>query len=536
MGVAIDLNTAALLPALGEPTDPEFLENIKEVLELWRAERGDALDAVVTKRFLFERGLIDVIVDGVATPFGGSVSDPALPQGSAPGGVVIGPATKPTTVNVTAALANIILDWDTPAFDGFAHTEIWRATTNDLTNAALIATTAAEIYADPIGVTNTTRFYWIRHVNQLDQPGAFHAGATAGASDTTGQVVEGDVGTAAITQTKIGLLAVDNARIANATIAGGKIAVSTITAANISGGTITATEIASATLTADLYSELRNSQLVSGDDSVDATYPIILDFPILAEMTTIQSIKLSFKIRPFRGYTTSGSGGGGVVGSTVEAVGTHIHTFTTNDVAINPPVFYNHSTNNLRVVTGQTGGIHTLSTVEGHNHDIVIEVGSLAGLVGLQIMSDGRYWGGSSGAYLLTTISNGHQHKIDIGSNQGTVNGAVVFNGNLLRSGFIAGPLAGNVEPGPSAHSHTGGTHTHPTVFGIFEESNSPTIGVSYSNNGTTFGASTNYTTDQLELDITSNFSSAGWKAIRFTSTQRARITYTVELKLDITA
>lgn len=182
MGKAIDLQTPAVLPALGEPEDPDFLETVKETLELWRSERGDPLDAVVTKRFLFEKGLIDVFVDGVPTSFEGAPIDPNLGQGGSipAGGVTVATPTIPTSVVATAIVLGAIITWDAPSFGGYKHTEVWRSNDNDLDNATLIGTSSIATFTDNVGLGGVTRYYWVRHVNLNDIPGAFHAGQTAG--------------------------------------------------------------------------------------------------------------------------------------------------------------------------------------------------------------------------------------------------------------------------------------------------------------------------------------------------------------------
>lgn len=88
------------------------------------------------------------------------------------------------------------------------------------------------------------------------------------------------------------------------------------------------------------------------------------------------------------------------------------------------------------------------------------------------------------------------------------------------------------------SHTHTVDlpNHTHDVVFGIFEENNSPTINLQV-DNGAGFGGTIGpYTTDQLNLDLTSLISGAGWKRIRFAASARCRIAFVLECKLDISA
>ncbi|GAH10718.1 unnamed protein product, partial [marine sediment metagenome] len=64
-------------------------------------------------------------------------------------------------------------------------------------------------------------------------------------------------------------------------------------------------------MSADKYYELRNTYVFNDQDSLDPTYPFETDFQIVSEMTAIQSVKLSFKIRNFRAYSTGVPSGGG---------------------------------------------------------------------------------------------------------------------------------------------------------------------------------------------------------------------------------
>jgi len=187
MGRAIDLQIPALLPALGEPEDPDFLDIVKENLQLWRSELGDPLDAVVTKRFLFEKGLIDVFIEGIPTSFEGDPIDPNLGQGGsiATGGITVETPTLPTTVVATAIALGAVITWDVPTFGGYKHTEVWRSNDNDLDNATLVGASSIGIFTDHVGLVGVTRYYWVRHINTNNVAGPYHAGQMAGEQITT---------------------------------------------------------------------------------------------------------------------------------------------------------------------------------------------------------------------------------------------------------------------------------------------------------------------------------------------------------------
>jgi hypothetical protein len=169
------------------------------------------------------------------------------------------------------AMTSVILDWDGSNYNScYSHTEIWRATTDDLGTAVRVGTTASGIFADAVG-TEASNYYWVRFVNILGQEGAFNApdgilgetspdvgylidqlsdayGSTSEApffqidQDTNINGVTIPAGTymkaayihdASITNAKIGNLAVDNAHIANATFDTLGVATAGITNAKI---------------------------------------------------------------------------------------------------------------------------------------------------------------------------------------------------------------------------------------------------------------------------------------------------------------
>jgi hypothetical protein len=165
------------IPALpSAPSDPaqqkQFLDKIKEVLEVREGLRGNKLDSNITWRDLFSHGVVDVNVDG--TRLSGAPKTPVF----IPRGVSEDFSVPPAPTNLTAngAFENIILTWTNATFPSFAYTEIWRSDTDNLTTAAKIGTTTAAVYADAIkGVA--TKYYWIRFVNQNDVIGPFNRGA-----------------------------------------------------------------------------------------------------------------------------------------------------------------------------------------------------------------------------------------------------------------------------------------------------------------------------------------------------------------------
>jgi len=52
--------------------------------------------------------------------------------------------------------------------------------------------------------------------------------------------------------------------------------------------------------------EYRNTYVINIQDSLDATYPTLIPFNILSDMTNMVSVKVSFWILPYRAYPAAG--------------------------------------------------------------------------------------------------------------------------------------------------------------------------------------------------------------------------------------
>lgn len=153
----------------------------------------------------------------------------------------------PSGLVAYAAMASVILEWDQPTFDYFGRAEIWRADTNNLAAAVNIGQTESFIYADTIGQTEVTYFYWVRFISAAGRPGPFNA--AQGVEATTGKVEEGNIAAQAITADKLAAnsITVANAALANAVVTTAKIddlAVTDAKIASLAVGKLTAGAIA----------------------------------------------------------------------------------------------------------------------------------------------------------------------------------------------------------------------------------------------------------------------------------------------------
>ncbi len=369
----------------------------------------------------------------------------------------------------------------------------------------------------------------------------------------------------------------------NAAIATGWSHGSDIT--KIDGGTIytetiIANAIAAATITADKYNEMRNTYIYSNSDSLDGSYDFIIPFKIVSEMNSIESIKVSFEIKEFRAYSTtvpsggsstsgatgSASGGGSTSGATGSASGgsdtsgqtggAHYHTIPIVTAA--GAVLYIDDDG----VGCTSNGTITTSTSEDHTHTFPLGTGTGGAEIQTNV-GDPSFLSSASGGGVVwqSSIVDSHYHQITI---NGGIGGSYQCRKGTTSIGCDkAGGVPNGVlytTVGSSSHTHTTPDHTHPNhqhstpahthpnhehstpahthslTYGIFEDSQSPTIHYHINNGGGYGGASANYNSNQTDLDISGGISGTGWKHIKFSTSVRCRLNVIIECKLDISA
>jgi uncharacterized membrane protein YgcG len=247
---------------------------------------------------------------------------------------------------------------------------------------------------------------------------------------------------------------------------------------------ITGDHIAVNTIMANNYQELRNTYVQQGQDSLDAGYPFELDFEIVSEMTSINNIKLSFRIRKFRAYAKGAASGGGATSASGGG--------QSSGAGGGP--------------TSGSGGATTPTSSASPTYDITHQIFK---------------WIPHNGGYLISQLlehhSSGryHTHMVSIGSHTHSVPSHTHY---------------------VYAHTHYVYAHTHNLTFGIYEETQYPTINV-YIDNGAGYGSSIGaYTTDKLDINITGYISGTGFKRVKFTSNKRTRISAWVLCKIDLSA
>jgi hypothetical protein len=234
----------------------------------------------------------------------------------------------------------------------------------------------------------------------------------------------------------------------------------------------------------------RTIDTFNAQDSLDATYPMYLHLNITEDMTKIVSIKLSFWLLPFRAYDKSAASGGG--STTVSGGGS---TTVSGGGSTTP-----------------SGGGGTSQSTSGYYPGILVTA--------------------------KTNVTNvGNEHA------SGALPTAVTSPVNFAHSAHTH-PTPNHTHTTPNHQHATPNTqhatpdHAHDITFGIYEESNSPTIGLQISkDNSKTYGSVLgNYTTDTINLEIKDYITTAGSFVIKFTSSARARLSAQLTVKLDIKA
>jgi hypothetical protein len=144
-----------------------FIDRVREILS------SDNTNRFVTAQELASTGV-------VATTSTGALTNPAnVVQISSP--------AAPGTITATAAIQNIIVEWNPPKYTGHAYAEVWGNSTNNLGTAVKVGVAPGNSYVDSVG-PSVTRFYWVRFISVLNVEGPFNS--VSGTSATTGAAVD----------------------------------------------------------------------------------------------------------------------------------------------------------------------------------------------------------------------------------------------------------------------------------------------------------------------------------------------------------
>lgn len=299
----------------------------------------------------------------------------------------------------------------------------------------------------------------------------------------------------------------------------------------------------------------------NGGDNCDATHPVTINFKIPSEMTEITSVKLSFEIGPFRTDSTGAASGGGATsssggGTTVTSADGGAQTSSSGG---------GQTTSAGGAQTSSSGGAQTSSSGGGATVTSASGGDSTTSAYGASISTQTATAGGGSDdtssedgtgfhthsweevypghSHPISDFSHSHTapahtHSVTVADHTHTVSDHThtVANHTHTVADHTHTVADHNHAVTVAAHTHTVPDHTHALMFGIYEETNAATV---YFNvdNGSGFGLpSANYTDDQLDIDITSQITTVGRKAVRFSTDLRCYIAVELEVKVKVKA
>jgi len=171
-------------PVLADPALKSWMNAVREIIEVFRGQRGNELDRVLTLGDISGqyRDLLGLYRSQNDIDFDYYISN--QPSFSNPNGT-IGTPTAVTNFEVVGGFSNIFLSWDLPAYVGHSHCKIYRSETNDYSTRLFIATAAGVIFADAVDVNKLATiedpsiiyYYWITAVNILGVEGPVNKSA-----------------------------------------------------------------------------------------------------------------------------------------------------------------------------------------------------------------------------------------------------------------------------------------------------------------------------------------------------------------------
>lgn len=140
------------------------VSSLREIIQIWKGDRGNTLDRVVTFR-----DLVDLQVAAIGR------------QGRVGGGGAITPPDPtyteiPTALVATGGFGINFLDWEVGP-NNYAYTEVYRNTVDNLSNANLIGTSIASQFVDAYVTGGQTYYYWVRAISETDNPTDFNQAA-----------------------------------------------------------------------------------------------------------------------------------------------------------------------------------------------------------------------------------------------------------------------------------------------------------------------------------------------------------------------
>jgi len=266
----------------------KFTAAIHELMDIWAGNKN-LNDKVVTFGDLVDSGGFSV--NGVA---GTTTGDSTLVFDGVTS-VDTTPPAKVTGIIVDAGLTSIFISWTLLSQTNISHYEIWRNEVDNWDgNELRIGTSLTALYADAVGDTNKTYYYWVRGVNTAGIVGPVDATGLVGG---TAAIVNTDFASS-ITPVEIFAVLpttdnftgrqvllttdkklyryngtawtneVDGGDISSNSIVTGSIATGAIKAAQIDASAVTAGKIAAGSVTADRMNVTQLSAIAANLGSI----------------------------------------------------------------------------------------------------------------------------------------------------------------------------------------------------------------------------------------------------------------------------
>jgi hypothetical protein len=153
--------------AIPRGDDKKAVAALTKIAETLTGATGDKLEKALTMRDLEGLNLVNIQrgINGQGNQFTNIVKAEVVTEANFP--------AKPTNFTVAGAYSTLLLAWDTPSYKGHSTTEIYRSELDVLGEAKFIASTISSLYGDPVG-TNSSYYYWIRHVNINGDKGPYN--------------------------------------------------------------------------------------------------------------------------------------------------------------------------------------------------------------------------------------------------------------------------------------------------------------------------------------------------------------------------
>lgn len=177
------------IPSLPATSDPEFLERVKEILEVRIGQRGaDILDSNPTWRQMVEAGIAGMILNGntysgSGTRVGGITvqtgTQNSVPTQEIDYTIITDTPDAPTNVDISDIFGTILISWDQAQLF-VQRTLIYRAEITDLLpnpaveDAVLAGTADFRLFTETLAQGKTFR-YWLKHVSYQGVESALHA-------------------------------------------------------------------------------------------------------------------------------------------------------------------------------------------------------------------------------------------------------------------------------------------------------------------------------------------------------------------------